>query len=102
MLGFYQQSDMNKIRLRISSKIEAKIWAKHEVSVQEVQEVFNNEDYPVKIRRSDVVPGSYTALGRTFAGRYLMVAFFPKERGYANLATARDMTIRERQRYGRK
>jgi len=95
-------STLPKIRLRVSPKIESKIWIKHEVSVQEVHEVFNNEEHPVKIRRSDTVPDSYTAFGRTFAGRYLMVAFFPKARGYANLATARDMTIRERQRYERK
>ena len=69
---------MNKIRLRISAKIEAKIWAKHKVSVKEIQEIFNNEEYPVKMRRSDTVPGSYTAFGRTFSGRYLMVAFFPR------------------------
>ncbi|MBC8456642.1 MAG: BrnT family toxin [Deltaproteobacteria bacterium] len=93
---------MNKIRLRISSKTEAKIWAKHKVSVQEVQEVFNNEEYQVKIRRSDAVADSYTAFGRTFAGRYLMIAFFPKERGYANLGTSREMTARERKRYERK
>ena len=90
------------IRLKISPTVAAKIWTKHAVSVQEVREVFSNDESPVKIRRSDTVPGSYVAFGRTFAGRYLMVAFFPKAGGYANLATAREMTERERQRYERK
>jgi uncharacterized DUF497 family protein len=88
--------------LRISERVADKIWSQHAVSEDEVREVFQNPDDPVQIRRSDKVSGSYVALGRTYAGRYLMVAFFPKEGGTANLATARDMTVSERRLYARK
>ncbi len=79
-----------------------KIWSKHSVSEEEVYEVFENDDAAVKIRRSERVRGSYLVYGRTEAGRYLVVALFPKGKGRVNVATARDMTDAERQRYERK
>jgi len=68
----------------------------------EVCEAFENPNDPVKLHHSAVVPGSYLAYGRTLAGRYLLVALWPKGEGRINIATARDMTDAERALYKRK
>ena len=44
----------------------------------------------------------YAALGRTNAGRYLTVIFIYKLDHRALINTARNMTTKERKRYGRK
>ncbi|MDQ3813373.1 MAG: hypothetical protein M3347_05425, partial [Armatimonadota bacterium] len=87
------------VEVYISKRIADKIWAKHAVAEEEVYEVFENVDDVVKIRRSAVTAGSYLAYGRTLAGRYLVVALFPKRKGRVNVATARDMTDAERHLY---
>lgn len=90
---------MNIEHLHITDDVADKIARKHEVSVDEVYEVFWNDQDLLLIRRSSKVRGTYVALGRTFAGRYLMVAFRPRGRGVANILTARDMDHRERKLY---
>ncbi len=87
------------VEIYISQSVAAKIQAKHNVTEEEVYEVFDNEEHKVKIRRSDKVSGSYLAYGRTLSGRYLVVALFPKRLGRVNVATARDMTKSERTLY---
>lgn len=80
-----------------------KLEQKHHVSKGEVQEVFDK--YP---RFNFIAKGHvkgedfYRALGRTDAGRYLAVFFVHKRVGQALVISARDMTRRERRRYGKK
>ncbi|HEY0072809.1 MAG TPA: hypothetical protein VGB77_01820 [Abditibacteriaceae bacterium] len=90
------------LEVRISARIADKLWAKHSVAEEEVYEVIENEEDLPRLRRSNAEPGSYLVYGRTLAGRYLVVALFPKGRGVVNVATARDMTAAERKLYGRK
>ncbi len=73
-----------------------KIWKKHHVSEDEVFEVFENLEAPVQIRR---IGKAYLAYGRTFAGRYLVIALYERARGEVFVATARDMTNAERKLY---
>lgn len=80
-----------------------KLWWKHHVSVEEVEEIFVSRPRVEKIEKGryqgeDV----YAALGQTEAGRYLTVIFIYKLDRRALINTARDMTRRERKRYGRK
>ncbi len=88
--------------LDISAMVADKIASKHNISVEEVYEVFWNEDYKVLIRRSDKVPGTYLALGRTEAGRYLTVVFAPRSGNLAKVITARDMAKVERRLYAKR
>ncbi len=85
--------------LEISEWVEDKLISKHGILVAEVYEVFWNDEDPLLIRRSQKVRGTYVALGRTWAGRYLMVAFRPLEGGRVKIITARDMDRRERRVY---
>lgn len=90
------------MKLYLSERVADKIWTKHIVAEEEVYEVFENDEHRVKVRRSNEVPSSLLAYGRTLAGRYLIVALFPKAQDQANIATARDMTETERRLYERK
>ena len=85
--------------LEISEWVADKIASKHGIIAAEVYEVFWNDDDPLLIRRSQKVQGTYVALGRTFAGRYLMIAFRPLVEGRVKVLTARDMDQRERPAY---
>ena len=87
--------------IRITSRVADKIWQKHGVTEEEVIELLESEDPPAQVRRSHRAAGSYIALGRTAAGRLLLVAFFPQRDGSVNVATARDMTQAERRLYER-
>jgi uncharacterized protein len=73
---------------------EEHIWTKHGVTPEEVEEVCFSE--PLVLRGRDE---SYAVFGQTEAGRYLAVFLYPKGSGVYSLATARDMTDRERRRY---
>jgi uncharacterized DUF497 family protein len=85
----------------ISKAVADKIYHEHDVVTKEVREVFSNADFKPKIYRSNRIRGAYVAHGRTFEGRYLMVAFFLYKR-QARVITARDLTKTERRRYERK
>jgi uncharacterized DUF497 family protein len=80
-----------------------KLWWKHNVAVEEVEEVLVNHSRIEKIEKGrykgeDV----YSALGQTSSGRYLTVIFIYKRDRRALIVTTREMTQRERKRYGRK
>ena len=90
------------LEVRISARVAAKLWSKHNVAEEEVYEVIENQDKRPRLRRSAVERDSFLIFGRTEAGRYLAIAVFPKGNGVANLATARDMTAAEREQYARK
>ncbi len=76
---------------------------KHQVQVEEVVQVFQNVPRVKRFERGHR-PGEdlYVALGQTDAGRYLAVFFIFKKNGRALINTARDMTRKERRRYGKK
>jgi uncharacterized DUF497 family protein len=76
---------------------------KHQIQVEEVLEVFENNPRVERLERGHR-PGEdlYVALGQTNAGRYLTVFFIHKKDGRALINTARDMTQKERRRHGRK
>jgi hypothetical protein len=77
----------------------------HRLSPDEVEEaVFDDPDRKIfRGPRSnrDRTRHIYYVYGRTQAGRYLLVVLLNLGEGQALPVTARDMTSRERQRYGR-
>jgi hypothetical protein len=80
-----------------------KLARKHNVSPDEVRQVFENRPrfrYISKGRRNkdeDV----YAAYGQTDDGRYLTVFFIRKLGGAALIVSAREIDDKERKRYGR-
>jgi len=76
---------------------------KHHVWIEEVVQVFQNSPRVARLERGHR-PGEdlYVALGQTDVGRYLAVFFIHKRDGRALINTARDMTRKERRRYGKK
>ncbi len=89
--------------LLLKSDVIDKLSWKHSISELELRQVFNNKP---KIRRIEKgkIKGEdlYVALGRTDAGRYLVVFFIMKMSKEALIVTARDMTEKERRRYEKK
>ncbi len=80
-----------------------KLAQKHRVELAEVEEVFQNRPRFRHIARGRVVGEDlYAAMGQTDAGRYLIVFFIYKQSREALIISARDMTPKERRRYGRK
>jgi len=83
--------------------IVEKLWRKHQVAEAEVEEVLQNRPrfrFVEKGHRAG--ENVYAALGRTDAGRLLIVFFVYKEDAHALIISARDMTPTERKRYERK
>ena len=83
--------------------IVEKLWNKHNVDAEEVLEVFSSTPHfrfvETGFRDGEDV---YAALGRTEAGRYLIVFFVYKLDRQALVVSARDMTTAERKRYDRR
>lgn len=87
-------------------KIDQLLWpedriehvARHDVSVEEVEEVCFGPTLVLRAKSEGANP-VYYVLGQTEAGRYLfcVVIQFPDGRGYP--VTARPMTDKERRRY---
>lgn len=76
---------------------------KHEVTTDEVEQVLNRSPRIRFIEKGDVESENlYAALGRTEAGRYLIVYFVHKTTGEALIISAREMTKQERRGYGKK
>jgi hypothetical protein len=84
-------------------EIVDKIARKHHVTQNEVREVLRSTAHFRFVekghRRGENV---YSALGRTDAGRYLIVFFVRKTTGQALPISARDMSFSERKRYEKK
>ena len=76
---------------------------KHQVQVEEVVEVFENRHRIERLERGHR-PGEdlYVALRQTDDGRYLTVFLIHTRDDQALIVTARDMTKKERRRYGKK
>jgi len=86
----------------LDSVIE-KISTKHNVSCDEVCQIVQKRAlfrFVEKGHRRD--ENVYAALGRTEAGRYLVVFFIHKPDHRILILTARDMTVGERRRYEKK
>jgi uncharacterized DUF497 family protein len=81
----------------ISEAVENKLFSKHGVTPDEVEDLVWYSGYKVLIRRTR--EGRYEAFGRTISGRYLTVVFARKDRAAIRIVTARDMNKAERRRY---
>jgi hypothetical protein len=80
-----------------------KLWWKHNVTVAEVEEIFENRPRVEKLEKGHYKGEDvYAALGQTYSGRYLTVIFIYKRDHRALINTAREMSRKERKRYGRK
>jgi uncharacterized DUF497 family protein len=80
-----------------------KLARKHQVSTDEVEEVFRNSPRFDFVSKGHVAGENvYWALGQTDAGRYLTIFFIYKGDGMALPISARDMNAKERRRYGKK
>ena len=85
------------------AEILEKITIKHRVEEREILEVFEVDPkfrFVEKGHRQG--ENVYAALGRTAAGRYLIVFFVHKTDGRALPVSARDMTQQEKKLYERK
>ena len=80
-----------------------KLLRKHHVHEHEVVEVFAGDPKFRFVERGHREGENvYSAMGRTDAGRYVVVFFVHKSNGRALPVSARDMTTAERKRYARK
>jgi uncharacterized DUF497 family protein len=76
---------------------------KHNVSPQEVEEIFANQvKYRFVEKGSRTNEDIYMALGQTESGRYLAILFIRKLTNDYLILSARDMAKKERRLYGRK
>ena len=79
-----------------------KLEVKHQVTADEVEQVFSNQPSVKRMNRGhfrgeDV----YRTLGQTDAGRYLVIFFIHKLSHEALILSARDMDEKERKGYAR-
>lgn len=80
-----------------------KLHWKHHVSEEEIHEVLRRYPKVAFVEKGDVAGENvYLALGQTESGRYLSTFFIYKKNKDALVISARDMTKKERKRYGRK
>lgn len=80
-----------------------KIWNKHHVGIDEVEEVFKSSPKIRFIGEGDVEgEDMYAAMGQTRNGRYLIVFFVLKKNGSALVVSARELTKKERRLYEKK
>jgi len=81
-------------------EIIEKLLRKHNVVQGEVREALRNNPH-FRFVENGHRPGEhvYAAMGRTDAGRYLIVFFVRKQDKRALIVSARDMTAAERKRY---
>ncbi len=80
-----------------------KLAVKHHVETFEVEEVLAGKPKFKFVEKGERAGEDvYLALGRTEAGRYLIVYFIQKQARQALILSARDMTEKERKWYVRK
>ncbi|MBM4136033.1 MAG: BrnT family toxin [Nitrospira sp.] len=80
-----------------------KIWRKHHVKTEEVEDVLNSSPKVRFIEEGDVKrEDMYAAMGQTRDGRYLIVFFILKQNGSILIVSARDMTKKEKKLYEKK
>lgn len=85
-------------------RIEHIAW--HGLTPEEVEEAVFDDPHRRLLRgphsERDRTRYIYYLYGRSRSGRYLLVVLLDRGRGRALPVTARDMTLRERERYGRR
>ncbi|CAG0946505.1 hypothetical protein ANRL1_03056 [Anaerolineae bacterium] len=82
---------------------EDKLKRKHGVYAYEVEEVLWGDTRFFFAEKGNVVGEDlYRALGQTEEGRYLVVFFIYKRNHIALVTSAREMTLKERKRHGKK
>jgi len=80
-----------------------KIIRKHNVYPEEVEEVFYKDPFIRRLEKGYVKGEDlFIGFGRTNAGRYLSILFVLKENKRVLVISARDMTTRERKKYGKR
>ena len=80
-----------------------KIIRKHNVSLEEVEQVLSKDPVIQRLEGGHVKGEDlFIGFGRTDAGRYLNVLFVLKKDKRALVISARDMTKKERRKYGRR
>ncbi|NIS38191.1 BrnT family toxin [Candidatus Saccharibacteria bacterium] len=84
-------------------KFVNKIESKHEILIEEVEEVLFSKAYFLRAQKG-IVKGEdlYVAYGQTGTGRYLTVFFIFKRKNVALPISAREMTKAERKFYEQK
>lgn len=81
-------------------KFVDKILTKHNVTINEVEEVLNGKKKVYRISKGDVNGENlYLALGKTNSGRYLSVFYILKQDHSVLPISARDMDSKERRRF---
>ncbi len=94
---------MKIIGLIWHEEIVEKLEQKHNVQQYEVREVFaNNPEFRYVENGLQPDENVYAALGRTDAGRYIIIFFIYKKDKQALVVSARDMTRAERKKYEQK
>lgn len=84
-------------------KFVDKIIKKHNVYPEEVEEALSKRALILKVENGNVKGEDlYVAFGNTSAGRYLTILFVKKKNSRALVISARDMSKKERKRYGRR
>ena len=84
-------------------KFVDKIIRKHNVSLEEVEQVLSKDPLIQRLEGGHVKGEDlFIGFGRTDAGRYLSVLFVLKKDKRALVISARDMTKRERREYGKR
>ena len=84
------------------AEIVEKLDAKHQVTTDETEQVFDNQPQVKRMNRGHFCGEDvYRALGQTDAGRYLVVFFIYKRSREALILSARDMDDKERKNYAR-
>ncbi len=83
--------------------VVAKLEQKHRLLIEEVEDVLFGNHRTFRAERG-YTPGEdlYAAFGQTSGGRYLIVFYVFKPANRALVISAREQTVKERERYGRK
>ncbi len=84
-----------------SREILEKIEDKHGIDFSEIFELFGHPQVVLRGPYDQYGERRYSSLGRTSAGRYLLVVYTLPKPGFAKVITARDMMERERRYYRR-
>lgn len=80
-----------------------KIWRKHHVRTEEVEDVLYGRPRIRRVARGDVAGEDvYSAVGQTPGGRYLIVFFVLKAGARALVISARDLKPKEQHQYAKK
>jgi uncharacterized protein len=83
--------------------IEEKLWHKHHISREEIEEVLERAPR-LQFAEKGHIHGQdlYRAIGQTEGGRCLVIFFIRKPDQFALVISARDLTAKERKQYAKK